>query len=50
MTGSHGANTARSYHDLLLLIVHLIDDADRPVLVGIDGRSGSGKTTIARRL
>lgn len=50
MTSSHGANTARSYHDLLLLIVRLIDDADRPVVVGIDGRSGSGKTTIAQQL
>jgi pantothenate kinase-related protein Tda10 len=47
MTVSNGATTLCS--DLALLIQ---DEAikDRPILVGIDGLTGSGKTTLAENL
>lgn len=46
MTSAHEVNS-ETYRARLSSIAALIHDADRPVLVGIDGRSGSGKTTFA---
>lgn len=50
MTNAHGAYVARTYQDAFARVSELMTDASTPVLVGIDGRSGSGKTTFAQQL
>jgi uridine kinase len=39
-----------TYDDLLGRVRRLVDDLDRPPVVGISGHGGAGKSTLARRL